>query len=493
MNSKTLRLFAAALLVSAAACNKDLTSINTNPNGPVSVPPPSLLSQVIQDAVADFHGPNNNVDIRGGGLWVQYYAEIQYRDEDKYIVRPGTDAGWGEYNGALENSQRMIVQGDATKTPNWSAVGRIMKSYIFSEMTDAMGDLPYSQALKGDTNLTPAYDTQQQIYAGLFKDLATADSEIVPGGIGFSSGDLMYNGDMNEWRKFANSLRLRLALHLSNVDATTGKAMAQAALTAGVFDSNGDNAQLLYLASSPNQNPVYTNVHVDVRDDYGLSKTLVDSLLSWNDPRLPIYAQLDKPLSTDTLANGTPIPPHYEGLPNGLNDGAGTPIRFVSRIGAYWRETPNAPLPLMTYSEVLFLEAEAAERTWIAGNAAVLYDSAIAASMEQYGISGSAIATYLADPRVVYTPGATGLAQIAYQKWVSLFLQGVEAWTEVRRTGVPAIVPGINAVLPKMPERLPYANSEEVLNKTNVEAAVARQKFANYADLQKPLWFTGRQ
>lgn len=489
MKNRTLSLIAAAVFLSGTACNKDLTSINTNPNGPVSVPPPSLLSQVIQNAVAGFHGPAfNGGDIRAGGLWVQYYSEVQYRDEDKYIVRPGTDGGWYMYNGSLEDCQRMILQGDATNTPNWSAVGRIMKSYIFTEMTDEMGDLPYSEAFKGDTNLTPAYDTQQQIYTGLFKDLTTADSEIQLAGIGFASGDLMYGGDMSEWKKFANSLRLRLALHLSNVDATTGKAMAAAAVAAGVFASNADNAQLMYLASSPNQNPVYTNVYVGGRDDYGMSKTLVDSMLSLNDPRLPYYAQLDKPLPSDVG-----IVPHYEGLPNGLNDGAGTPIRFVSRIGAMWRETPAAPLSLMTYSEVLFLEAEAVERGWIAGNATTLYNAAITASMEWYGIDNATITTYLAQPRVVYTPGAAGLTQIAYQKWLSLFLQGEEAWTEVRRTGVPNLLPGINAVLTKIPERLPYDNQEEVLNQVNVDAAVARQKFASYSDLSKPLWFTGRQ
>src|SRR5204863_445378 len=222
--------------------------------------------------------------------------------------------------------------------------------------------------------------------------------------------------------------------------ATTAAAQAQAAVTAGVFTSNADNAQLMYLASAPDQNPVYTNVHVDKRDDYGMSKTFVDSLLSWNDPRLPVFAQLNN----DTIvANQI-----YEGLPNGLNDGAGPALLYISRIGAYWRETPAAPLALLTYSEVLFLEAEAAERGWITGNATQLYADAIRASMEQYGIPTTAIDAYLAQPRVVYATGAAGLPQIAYQKWVSLFLQGMEGWTEVRRTGVPALVPGPNAALP---------------------------------------------
>jgi hypothetical protein len=337
MKFRTKCLIAAALLVGATACNNDLTNINQNPNGPVNVPAPSLLSQIIQNATSGFHGVTYN-DINAAGLWIQYYAELQYRDEDKYIIRPGTTGGWGFYSGSLENSQRMIDQGVSTSTPNWAAVGRIMKSYIFSELTDAMGDLPYSQALQGASgNLTPAYDTQQQIYTGLFKDLTSADSEINPALIGFSTGDLMYSGDMTEWAKFAASLRLRLAIHLSNRDPATGKAQALAAMAAGVFQSNNDNAQLMYLASSPNQNPVYTNVHVDGRDDFGLSKTLVDSMLSWNDPRLPVYAQLNK----DAV-------PKYEGLPNGLNDGAGPPIASISRIGAMWRETPAAPLPGLT-------------------------------------------------------------------------------------------------------------------------------------------------
>jgi len=467
----------AAALVGSAACS-DLTSINQNPNGPIEVPPPSMLSNAIQTVVNGVDGPNNNLDTRGGGLWVQYYAEIQYRDEDKYIVRPGVDGGWPFYNGALEDFQRMIDKGVAANTPNWEAVGRIMKSYVFSVMTDAMGDIPYSQALQAAAVLTPKYDTQQEIYTALFADLAEASQQIDPAGFGFSSGDIMYGGDMTKWRKFANSLRLRLAVHLSNVDATTAASEALAAVTAGVFASETDNAQLLYLAGAPDQNPIYTNFHVDKRDDYGMSKTLVDSMRSWNDPRLPIYAQ-----PNDTGA--------YEGLPNGLNDGAGPQLKYVSRFGAYWRETPAAPLALLTYSEVLFLEAEAAQRGWIGGDPATLYADAIRASMEQYGIPTASINAYLGQPQVQYNV-ATGLTQIAYQKWVSLFMQGMEAWTEVRRTGVPVLVPGPNAVLPSIPERLPYADNEQVLNKANVDVAVAAQGFSSSTDLRTPLWFTGR-
>src|SRR5947207_6190415 len=174
MRYKILSVFAALAVISACG---DLTSINQNPNGPVDVPPPSILPSVIQTVVGGVNGVNS-LNIRGGGLWVQYYSEIQYRDEDKYLVRSGTSGGWGFYNGALEDIRRMIIKGEANKTPNWAAVGRIMKSYVFSVMTDAMGDLPYSQALKSDTVLQPVYDTQQSIYSALFTDLAQATSEI---------------------------------------------------------------------------------------------------------------------------------------------------------------------------------------------------------------------------------------------------------------------------------------------------------------------------
>lgn len=477
MRHKFLSALAAGFIVTACG---DLTSINQDPNGPVDVPPPSILPSVIQTLVGGVNGVNS-LNIRGGGLWVQYYSQIQYRDEDKYILRSGVSGGWGFYSNVLQDAQRMIQKGEAASIPNWSAVGRILKSYTFGVMTDAMGDIPYSQALKGDTVLAPAYDTQQAIYNGLFADLAQANSEIDPAGVGFATGDLMYDGDMALWRRFANSLRLRLAIHLSNADPTKAASEAAAAVTAGVFTSNADNAQLMYLATSPNRNPIYNDAQS--RDDYGMSKTYVDSLISWNDPRLPVFAQIN------------PAGTGYEGLPNGLNDGEGTPIVNISRIGAYWRETPNAPMHLLTYSEVLFLQAEARERGWLTTGptADSLYADAIRASMEQYGITDTAVVNaYLAQPSVQYVPGTTGLTQIAYQKWVSMFMQGMEAWTEWRRTQVPALVPGPRAVLSSLPERLPYDDAEAVLNKANLDAAVAAQGFGAGNNLTTPLWFTGR-
>jgi len=492
MRFKFLTVFAALAVVTACG---DLTSINKNPNGPVDVPPPSILPNVIQTLVGGVDGVNS-LNIRGAGLWAQYYSEIQYRDEDRYIVRSGTSGGWGFYNSALEDIQRMIVKGETQNAPNWAAVGKILKAYTFSVMTEAMGDLPYTQALKGDSVLHPTYDSQQVIYDSLFALLTEADGQFdfTPGAAGFSKGDLMYGGNLTKWRRFGNSLRLRLAVHLSNVDPTRAASEAAAAVTNGVFVSDTESAKLTYLSASPNRNPIYNDAQG--RDDYGMGKTLVDSLNSWGDPRLPVYAQ---------AADSPAAPKGYRGLQNGLNNGAGPELYLISRFGTRWRSVAGARMDLLTYSEVLFLEAEAAERGWIPGGsgaAATFYANAITASMTMYGVSGANATTYLGQAKVAYdAAGATlqgHLQQIAYQKWTSLFMQGMEAWTELRRTQIPLLVPGPNAVFGaltpgKIPERLPYDDQENVLNAGNVTAASAAQGFSSSNDIQKPLWFTGRQ
>jgi len=491
MRYKILSVFAA--LAAITACG-DLTSINQNPNGPVDVPPPSILPSVIQTLANTVNGVSS-LNIRGGGLWVQYYAEIQYRDEDKFILRSGTSGGWGLYNSVLEDVQRMIVKGQASNAANWTSVGQVLKAYTFSVMTDMMGDLPYSQALRGDTVLRPVYDSQQSIYDSLLANLAGASSafNLAPGAVGFANGDLVYAGDMAKWQRFANSLRLRLAIHLSNADATKAASEAAAAVAApgGLFTSNADNAELMYLATSPNQNPIYGDAHVGNRDDYGLSRSFVDTLNSWNDPRLPVYAQVP------------PANTAYRGLANGLLDGEKIDtldaLKYISRIGALWRETPDAPLVFLSYAEVKFLQAEAAERGWIPGGsaaAATYYHDGIVASFEQYGLLADTTA-YLGQAKVGYDgAGATQaghLQQIAFQKWLALFMQGPEAWTEVRRTGVPTIVPGCHAAQRSSPERLPYDDNEAVLNKANLDAAVASQGLIQGNDIfSKPLWFTGR-
>jgi len=184
----------------------------------------------------------------GGGLWVQYYSENPVPGRGQIHLAVRDERRWGLYNSVLEDAQRMIIKGQASNAANWTSVGQVLKAYTFSVMTDMMGDLPYSQALRGDTVLHPLYDSQQSIYDSLLANLAGASSafNLAPGAVGFANGDLMYGGNMAKWRKLANSLRLRLAIHLSNANATKAASEAAAAVAAagGGFTSNADNAEL---------------------------------------------------------------------------------------------------------------------------------------------------------------------------------------------------------------------------------------------------------
>ena len=327
-------------------------------------------------------------------------------------------------------------------------------------MTDSWGDVPYSEALKGFEGVTtPVYDAQQDVYAGMIEALTTGAGKL-GSGADFGSGDILYGNDMTKWKRFANSLRMRLAMRMSEVSPGTAQAAFSAAYSAGGFQSNDDNAMLNW-AGAPYQNPLFTNWQG--RDDHGISATMVDTLKSLNDPRLPLYAE----------------PAAIDGEYRGLQNGDITPehsLAWYSRIGNHWRADGAAtPTAIMTYAEVLFLEAEAAARGWIAGDPAALYAAGIRANMTQWDGANSPteaeIDAYLAQPSIAYTR----IEQIQLQQWIGLYMNGSEAWAHVRRTGVPALKAGPDLTLSRIPTRFTYPNLEKSLNLGSYEAAVARQ------------------
>ena len=458
----------AGLVLVAGACSEKLTSVNNDPNAPTDVDAQFLLPQSIRAAVENTF--SDFPTLYHSGIWSQQLVELQYPDEEQGHVRPETiQILWDVYYaGALKDIQLVIDKGRATSSPNVEAVGLIWKTWIFHLVTDLWGDVPYSEALRAEEGITtPAYDSQQAVYAGMIQSLEDAVALLDPAEDGFDTGDILYGNDFEKWRRFANSLRMRLAMRLSEVDATTAQTEFVAAYTAGGFQSNDDNAMLEW-PGAPYQNPIYENWLT--RDDHGISATMVDTLLSLNDPRLQLYAE---PAASDGV---------YRGLGNNI---AAPPLSIVnySRIGNFWREDGAAtPSAIMTYSEVLFLEAEAAERGWIVAAPAALYEAAIRANMSQYATwsptnnpTPAAIDAYVVQPSVVYTPGATGLAQIQLQKWISLYMNGHEAWANQRRTDLPALLAGPDLDVSRIPVRFFYPAGEQSLNAANLDAAIQRQ------------------
>lgn len=491
---------AAGLILAAGVvgCNNDsLTNLNVNPNNPASVPPASIFTSAARVSASVFVG--NNFDLRQTQFVAQHWAEAQYPDEDRYarLDPASTSPAWvtGSYSAQLMDLKKISDAGHAANDAGVWGPAAILESWNFEYLTDTWGNIPYSEALKGDSvggSLTPKFDAQKDVYAGMIATLTAAAAALPDASNTFGSADPVYGGDPASWAKFANSLRARLAMRLVNVDPATADAELRAALTdpAGVFTSNQDMATLVWPGDGIYNNPMTDNF--STRDDHRVSQTLANILVANNDPRTSVFMQ-----PRDSIPPGqTGL---YAGMPNGLTaSAAGTYLQTASRPGSYlypgattygtFGSAANKANPsyYMTYAELCFIEAEAAQRNMgglTPGQAAGFYIAGITASMNQWGITDdAAIAAYLAQPDVAYKGGTQGLTQIAVQKWIALIDDGSQAWAEWRRTCQPStIFAGPAAVVDYVPRRFYYPTTEYSVNPSGVADANTQQGVDNFA------------
>lgn len=466
-------------VVALAACEDGLTDVNVDPNAPTDVSANFLLPQSIRAGAEMVYGAGQM--LAHTSIWPQQTVELQYPDEEQGLVRPDRMQFYWDnfYAGALADIQGVVEKGRDQADPAIEGVGLIWRGWLYQHASDLWGDIPFSEALQAEEGITtPAYDSQQEIYTGVLADLASAQEIVTSGGDGFSGGDILYEGDYEKWSKFANSLRMRMAMRMSEVDPAAAQAAFVAAYEAGGFESNDDNAMLGW-PGAPYQSPLYEDWQT--RDDFGVSSTMIDTLQSLSDPRLELYAE----------------PAEEDGEFRGLGNNIATPelsISNYSRIGDFWRARGEAtPTAIMTYAEVLFLQAEAAARGWIPGDAGALYEEAIRANMEMYQDLGALeaptdgeIDAYLAQPAVTFS-AANAIEQINLQKWIALYMNGAEAWANQRRIDVPDLEAGPDLDLARIPVRFSYPAGEQSLNATNLQAAVTRQ--GGGLDLVTPLWW----
>jgi hypothetical protein len=487
-----IRLSVALLgIVAVAACSTDLTSLNKNPNSPTTAPATALFTNAAVSSIGEFNGSFNTLSMTE--LFAQHIAQIQYIAEDRGQIRSTTlDGLWTAiYAGPLKDLQKVIAMSDSAKQPSTAGPGRVLSTWIFQNMTDLWGDIPYSKALNGEAGgaaYSPAYDAQKDVYYGMLAALTTASTGMAAGVTvndpGLGSADPIYNGDDSKWVKLSNSLRARLALRMSKADPAKAGTEITAAFAGGVMASNADNAIMVWPGDGVYNNPWASNF--SGRDDHRMARTLVDTLNKLSDPRLPVYAQ-------PTVAD----PTKYAGMQNGLdNTYTAQFFNTTSRPGAIFYPGITAygtfgtsagnktPSYIMTFAEVSFIQAEAAEKGLgglTPAQAPAFYVAGVTASITQWGGSPAAAATYLAQPGVAYVGGATGLQQIGLQKWISLFTQGTEAWSEWRRTGNPAtILPGpsmytVPAIGGVIPQRLQYPPGEQASNAASLTAAITDQ------------------
>lgn len=464
------------------SCTNDFEEINTDPNNPVSISPSLLLPNAIQIVVDRYWGHSTRyqrLNIDAAMCWIQHLSRNIYinAEGDSYEIPLTISSGtWNSiYNESLINFERvktLSAPGAAYENSNYTGIAMTMQSFAFAYLTDVFGPIPYSEALKGTAEEainSPKYDSMDEVYAGILADLMEANDNLSTSGPPVV-GDIMFNGDIMKWKRFANSLALRIANRQAAKKPAESKAIMTQILSDPIkypiIESNDQAAELIHFDVIGSRNKMFDVF--STRSDWNISTTLIDKLLALDDERITVYAQ--------PLEDGT-----YAGLPNGLTDAAAGTYN-ASRIGLKYLD-PTAPSVLMTYSEVEFIKAEAALDGDIDGDAAEFLESAIKASFEQQGLTMPS--DYLS------RLGGVTKESIMTQKWIALFGQGVEAWNEYRRTGYPVMpAPNPNSVFSNdgiLPTRIEYPTSEYSLNKANLDDGVS--KLGGSDNMRTPLWW----
>ncbi|WP_207515414.1 SusD/RagB family nutrient-binding outer membrane lipoprotein [Longitalea luteola] len=474
--NKINRIFIAAMILMAVSCRKDLVEMNKNPNATEN-PQPDYLLTAAQKISSDLYwGADNNFN--STLLIIQHWAKVQYTEPDRYIFSNSSFTSlWNTgYAQSITNLNTIIQLPDEKANINYKNVALILRSWVFSLLTDAYGDIPYKQAGDIKNNFTPAYDAQKDVYYGLLEELKQASAALTTTGNAIS-GDVIYAGKIDRWKKFANALRLRIALRIADREPEKAKQTINEVLSdgGGLISSNAETAQFTY-STSPQQNPV--SAWFDTRDEFRIAKTILDKLTALNDPRISVFA--NKPTDPSVAT--------YVGVPSGLTTSDANNLGFAktSRPGSFFF-APTSPAVITSYAEVLFNRAEAAARGFTMENASELYKAAITASFNQYGITNAAaINDYLAQTSVQYDAG-NFKKSIGEQKWIALYGQGLEAFAEWRRLDHPQLTPAVAGVLDKkIPVRFIYPGSEQSLNGNSYRQAINNQGADN---LLTKLWF----
>jgi hypothetical protein len=483
-----------AFLLVLSGCDDTLTDFNTNPNAPTSASPNNLLANAQRDL---HHRVYSDEMLQSeSSLYAQYTTQNFYPDQYASI-----DYAWEDiYNSLndLQQAKALARQGGGTSNPaNLRAVATITQVWAFHLLTDAYGDIPFAEALQGSENRSPAYTPQSDIYPALVDSLDQALSTMNPGASG-PTGDLVLAGDMEQYQKLANGLKLRLAIRMSDVNPDMAESIITGVVNnATTLESNADNAYFQFSTSATHRNTFYENRFVLGRDDYDMTERFIAALQQYetDDPRLDAYAE-------QTSNTGPPCEDgsgQYAGFPFELEQAAAQAIQGsrptcnASRPEVWWLGGPSgqgdAYSPIMYYDEVLFIKAEAAERGWISGDPEDYLERAIEASIDFYGaeteadISGDDAQTQAYISAVLNDYSSDDWRDVlGEQKWIAFYLHNIQGWSTWRRLdfdewiGPPAGgIAGGELGSQYAPLRADYPDSEYNLNLENVTNAASSQ------------------
>ncbi|KLT64710.1 SusD/RagB family nutrient-binding outer membrane lipoprotein [Pedobacter sp. BMA] len=452
------------------ACTKDFETLNTDPVRVTTVAPGSLLASAQFDGMwlitKRAHRLNNEL--------MQYTVETGVlNDFARYEFKENEfDAIWSTLYVKANDMNEMYKIAEKLNDVNNMAAALVMKTWFMSNLTDMFGDIPYTEAFQGQANLLyPKYDTQKSIYTSLLADLKRANelfNETKP----FVSSDLIYANDVLKWKKFTNSMRLRLLVRVS------GKAEMNApAQIAELFndpakfpliESNEEEAMMNYTGTKPFINLFAEMAAAEFSGSRRMGKPLMDLMNTTVDGRRYRYATKNTPGA-------------YVGIPSGYSEQE--TLAFADNGGlktstlATTLKADNYPFPVLTWAEVNFLLAEAALKGWINANAQTYFNKGVEASWKQWKCTwdGTAGTTYLARATVRFTGTTATMERLMSQKYIAMFFSGFEAWYDYRRTGYPVLPIGPAAKNNgTLPVRFEYPLITKATNKTNYDEAAAR-------------------
>ena len=498
-------IIAILALFTAVGCTENFDELEKDPVALSANPAGQLTFTQLCMSGDGFYQWRTNLIYSGG--FVQHYAGAwnvtefgsKFKKDDGYAT-----ALWRNgYSNELKNVVDILEKTkDDPKAVNMNAVAKIMRVMVAQRITDIYGDIPYSEAGLGFSKgiVTPKYDKQEDIYTSFFKDLDDAYNQLNASG-GPIKGDLFYGGEIIQWKKLANTLRLRLGMRISEVKPAEAEKQVKAALQNGVFENNRDNCVMKHLDATFNDDPASIDfrgnglAYALVGNENGdhFSTLVIDFLKNNGDPRLTMYAT---PKTTSGLAWGVPPQPGeslYEGVKPGLFQwevpmGASS----TSGIQSYFKQK-TTPFLHVSYSETQLLLAEAAFRGWIPGSAADYYKKGVEAGIKQLEIYGATPATQTAiNTYLTAKPLVAGKEkeQIATQLWITYIFNSIEAYSNWRRTGFPKLIPITNPDSETggvTPTRLYYPNDEMQKNETNYLEALSRMGGKN--DWLNKVWW----
>jgi len=459
---KILILFISTVLL--LGCTDNFVELNTDTKRPAEVPAGTLFANSALSLVNFM--TSTSVNVNNFRLWSQQWAQTTYPDESNYILRERNVNGntWDRlYTRVVKDAReaKTIIKADGNLLEEdkaaSSAIVDVIEIFAFSVLVDIFGDIPYSQALQGLEDLTPAYDDDAAIYADLANRLDGAISAL-SGETSLADYDLVYGGSTTHWKKFANSLKLRMGIRLADSNAGAAQAMVESAVASGVFESSDDDFELTYEAATPNTNPLWVSLVESGRSDFVCANTIADYMNGLEDPRRQLY--FSEPY--DSIG----------GIIGGEYGASNSPTPF-SKAGTN-QVNPEFPGTIMDYTEVCFLLADANERGFnVGGSAEEWYNLGIASSIIEWGGTQEQVDSYMAREDVAYST-ATGdwKQKIAMQKWLGLYNRGFEAWNTYRIYNAPVMNVATGAGTTP-PMRYTYPVSEFSLNGASVEAAAS--------------------